>query len=76
MKAPDKIYLQELSDGTWDDCFVYESSETDTNGKKRVPYIRKDALLKWISETRAIPREYATIRDLAFQEIVNYLNTM
>lgn len=46
-KAPDKIYLQELNDGTWDDCFVYVSSETDTKGMKRVPYIRKDALLEW-----------------------------
>ena len=39
-------------------------------------YIRKDALLEWIQETRAIPHENAIIRDLAFQEVINKLNLM
>lgn len=41
-----------------------------------VEYIRKDALLEWIQEVRAIPHENAITRDLAFQEVVNKLNSM
>ena len=67
MEAPDKIYMpNELLSEEW--CRYIEGQDTE--------YIRKDALLKWISEARTIPREYAQIRDLAFQEVVNYLNTM
>ena len=39
-------------------------------------YIRKDALIEWIQEVRAIPHENAITRDLAFQEVVNKLNSM
>ena len=69
MKAPDKIHLFFSSDG---DYLAFKEKPFEGT----VAYIRKDALLEWISEARAIPREYATIRDLAFQEVVNYLNTM
>ena len=46
----------------------------DFNGEQ--VYIRKDALIEWIQEARAIPHENAITRDLAFQEIVNKLNSM
>lgn len=39
-------------------------------------YIRKDALIEWIQEVRAIPHENAIVRDLAFQEVINKLNSM
>ena len=76
MAAPDKIYLQELSDGTWDDCFVYESSETDTKGKKRIPYIRKEALLEY-AKARLLqydPDYSSAGREL--QMIIDRLNEM
>lgn len=41
-----------------------------------VEYIRKDALIEWIQEVRAIPHENAITRDLTFQEVVNKLNSM
>ena len=65
MAAPDKIYLHEIS-----------AEELTENLPYHVCYIRKDALLKWIQEARAIPHENAITRDLAFQEIVNKLNSM
>ena len=70
MKAPDKLYcgIQELDTG-----YVYALS-LDNNGEQE--YIRKDALLKWIQEARAIPHENAIVRDLAFQEVVNKINSM
>ena len=64
MKAPDKIYIDGFS------AFATEPVE------KGIEYIRKDALLEWIQEARAIPHENAITRDLAFQEIVNKLNSM
>ena len=69
-KNPDKIYLgiQDLGSG-----YVYNLS-LDNNGEHE--YIRKDALLEWIQEVRTIPHENAIIRDLAFQEVVNKLNSM
>ena len=39
-------------------------------------YIRKDALIEWIQEVRTIPHENAITRDLAFQEVINKLNSM
>lgn len=36
----------------------------------------REKLIKWIQEIRAIPHENAIIRDLAFQEVVNKLNSM
>ena len=67
---PDKIYIPSECMDVPGNIFETEPSTGAT------VYIRKDALLKWISEARAIPREFATTRDLAFQEVVNYLNTM
>lgn len=36
----------------------------------------REKLMEWIQEARAIPHENAIIRDLAFQEVVNKLNSM
>ena len=70
MKAPDKLYcgIQELDTG-----YVYALS-LDDNGEQE--YIRKDALLEWIQEARAVPHENAIARDLAFQEVINTLKSM
>lgn len=83
MKAPDKIYLQELSDGTWDDCFVYESSETDTKGMKRVPYIRKEALLKFLNNYKTVLNNDEELYHsekaaavYAIEEVINHINEM
>ena len=67
---PDKIYLgiQDLGSG-----YTYALS-LDNNGEQE--YIRKDALLGWIQEARAVPHENAIVRDLAFQEVINKLNSM
>jgi hypothetical protein len=72
MKAPDKIYIQTNAG----EAFSSKWTTIPFRDFENTEYIRKDALLKWISGARAIPREYAQIRDLAFQEVVNYLNTM
>ena len=74
MKVPDKIYLVKDAANP-EDIF-------DTVASKKpmfqddVCYIRKDALLEWIQEARAIPHENAIVRDLAFQEVINKLNSM
>lgn len=70
MKAPDKIYLgiQDLGNG-----YTYDLS-LDNNGEQE--YIRKDALMKWIQKVRAIPHDNGIVRDLAFQEIVNKINSI
>jgi hypothetical protein len=72
MKTPDKIYIQTNAG----EAFSSKWTTIPFRDFENTEYIRKDALLKWISGVRTIPREYAQIRDLAFQEIVNYLNTM
>ena len=36
----------------------------------------REKLMKWIQEVRAIPHENAIVRDLAFQEVVNKINSM
>jgi len=67
MKAPDKIYMpNELLSEEW---------TTHIDGDD-IEYIRKEALLEWIQEVRALPRENAITRDLTFQEVVNKLNSM
>ena len=68
MKAPDKIYTDNR--GVYAELPIF--SQADAN----VEYIRKDALLEWIQEVRAIPHENAIVRDLTFQEVVNKLNEM
>ena len=73
MKAPElptKIYFTILDMGSG---YVYTPSLDDNGGTE---YIRKDALMKWIQEARAIPHENAITRDLVFQEVVNKLNSM
>ena len=74
MKAPDKLFIGRRDYGPL--IGGWESQPFTSKEIESIEYIRKDALLKWISEARTIPREYAQIRDLAFQEVVNYLNTM
>lgn len=68
MKAPDKIYV----------CATHPAPFwfSDKQIPNMVEYIRKEALLEWINEARAIPHENAITRDLAFQEVVNKLNGM
>ena len=68
MTAPEKIYINNR--GAYTKLPIF--SQADAN----VEYIRKDALLKWLQEVRAIPHENAIVRDLAFQEIINKLNSM
>ena len=68
MKAPDKCYITREKNGV-----VYSLSFNDNGG---LEYIRKDALVEWIQEARAIPHENAITRDLAFQEVINKLNSM
>lgn len=70
MAAPDKIYVLHLIYDTWQ----YTTPNPDDEAE--VEYIRKDALLEWIQEARAIPHENAIVRDLAFQEVINKLNAM
>ena len=71
MALPDKIYIHV---GPHLGLLNTTIIKTDAPGEQE--YIRKDALLKWINEARAMPHENAITRDLAFQEVVNYLNTM
>ena len=72
MKAPDKIYITthngETLSSKWTTIPFRDFENTE--------YIRKDALLEWIQEVRAIPHENAIARDLAFQEIVSKHNSM
>ena len=73
MKAPElptKFYFTILDMGSG---YVYTPSLDDNGGTE---YIRKDALLEWIQEVRAIPHDNGIARDLAFQEVVNKLNSM
>ena len=74
-KAPDRIYFP--ADGLpayidWDGSPIRTKQVEDSD----ICYIRKDALMEWINEARAIPHENAITRDLAFQEVVNKLNSM
>lgn len=69
MKAPDKIYFEIDEKGK---VHAYFGLQPDN----ATEYIRKDALLKWIQEARAIPHENAITRDLAFQEVIDKLNEM
>ena len=77
MKAPDKIYIPLYPNYSLDgfhlaDEWMYEPHKEVEN----VEYIRKDALLEWLQEVRAIPHENAIARDLAFQEVINKLNSI
>ena len=68
MKAPDLIYVEFSEDVN----LAFEKQPFD----ETPAYIRKDALLEWIQEASAIPHENAIVRDLAFQEVINKLNSM
>lgn len=73
--APDKIYLHKIRD---EESSGYHKMWFEQSARC-VPseaYIRKDALLEWIQEVRAIPHENAITRDLAFQEIINKINSL
>lgn len=71
MKAPDKIYITEYNANVETGYFSRNKDDLFTQ-----EYIRKDALLKWIQEARAVPHENAIVRDLAFQEFINKLNSI
>ena len=66
--TPDKIYLNRRHP----EPYWFNDKQVDSD----VEYICKDALLEWIQEARAIPHDNGIARDLAFQEIVNKLNSM
>lgn len=72
MKAPEKLYIQTYAGETlsskWTTIPFRDFENTE--------YICKDVLLEWLQEVRAIPHENAITRDLAFQEVVNKLNSM
>lgn len=75
MKALNKIYIDEsriTEFGGLADAIVPDNRIETSD----VCYIRKDALIKWIQEVRAIPHENAIVRDLAFQEVINKINSM
>lgn len=74
MTAPDKIYVSRnfSEDNSPHGLWYLNKSEHDAN----VEYIRKYALIEWIQEVRAIPHENAIVRDLAFQEIINKINSI
>lgn len=71
MAAPDKIYAHITPH-----LGLLEATAIPVNAPGEQEYIRKDALLEWIQEARAIPHENAITRDLAFQEVINKLNSM
>lgn len=74
MKAPDKLYIGRRNYGPL--IGRWEPQPFTSKEIESIEYIRKDALLEWINEARAIPHENAITRDLAFQEVVNKLNEM
>ena len=74
MKMPDRVYIREYPDGIA--RFWEEKKKDDVVATIPHEYISKDALMEWIQEARAIPHENAITRDLAFQEVVNKLNSM
>ena len=69
MKAPDKIYIQ-TNKG---EEFSSKWTTLPFKNFENTEYLRKEALLEWINKARSIPHENAIARDLAFQEVVNYL---
>lgn len=74
MKVPDKIYIAETPNK-----LIEIWSEEQIEPKPYITeheYIRKDVLMEWIQEARAVPHENAITRDLTFQEVVNKLNSM
>lgn len=73
MKAPDKIYVPYEAESNYISDRYYLGP---TPKMENAEYIRKDALIEWIQEVRAIPHENAVARDLAFQEIINKINSI
>ena len=69
MEAPDKIYLREEDFAR---IYTQPSSIIDND----IEYIRKDALLEWLQEARAVPHDGAIWRDGAFMEVITKINTM
>ena len=68
MEAPEKIFLNRRHP----EPYWFNDKQVDSD----IEYIRKDALIEWIQEVRAIPHDNGITRDLAFQEVVNKLNSM
>ena len=65
MEAPNKIYINGFS------AFC-----TVPDKKDDVEYIRKEALLKKISELRTIPHDHAMARDNAFIEVIGIIESL
>ena len=72
IKAPDKIYVASYNGEAFSHSWTMEPLGDTTVTE----YIRKDTLLEWLQEIRAIPHKNAIARDLAFQEVVNKLNSI
>lgn len=75
MKAPDKIYIQ-IDDTINFISQVFTRKPVDGTYFRDVEYICKNVLLERLQKIRAIPHENAIARDLAFQEVVNELNSI
>lgn len=75
MKIPDKVYISFWKLNRVHNGFAAAVSFEPEKGFDK-EYINKKALMKWIQEVRSIPHENAITRDLAFQEIINKLNSM
>lgn len=71
---PDKILINRGEDGKLHHS--YWTTDQELVPFEDTLYIRKDALMEWIQEVRAIPHENAIVRDLAFQEVINKLSSM
>lgn len=71
---PDSIIISRDEDGKIHHS--YWTTDQQLIPFDNTEYIRKEALMEWIQGTRAIPHENAITRDLAFQEVINKLNSM
>ena len=91
MKAPNKIYLNKIhpepywfNDKQLDSDVEYIRkdivNETIKTAEDHAYFAGqekfREKLLKCINEIRAIPHENAVARDLAFQEIINKINSI
>lgn len=91
MKAPENVYVRlENIGNSWDVSTLDNGGEeyirkdivdeTIKNAEDHAYFAGqekfREKLMEWIQEVRAIPHENAITRDLAFQEVVNKLNSM
>ena len=83
MKAPDKIYLEKFPSGVLRG--IWNDNIEDCGRNEPIPYIRKDALIKWMqNEIDSIycGRQYVgvsrdeTIEVETLQKVIDKLNSM